>query len=511
MQGRRRAVWAVFLWWAAALAAWAMSSEQEVKIGREVAVEIEKEYRVTSNREWQAQIEEIGRKLVEVGSRKDIEYRFKVLDMGKELNAFALPGGFIYFSERLWKYMTVDERASVLAHELAHVTQRHWARRVDKETKKNIALILLDLVLKPNVDIARAMSYASDFMSLHYSRGDEREADERGLAFMYAAGYNPWGFVTAMQKLKQLTGDFPREVKFLSSHPLTADRIKTAQARVEAMNVPKPEPGPPPAPPVTEMPEAEKAVIDVRDFAVRGDYGGSGAESGIADMTARELSRSGQAYVTRNGQPVPGAEALPAGLGSRRRLSLSGRAAFSVEKGDLTNAAGKAALALKLEWQLYEGGRLVRQGETTCIREGRPGTAPAAPWVSGGRYDGPVLQSLAGGGSLHAVRLALRELVAYPHLLQGPAIASVNARRKTVTLDAPPDSVSPGDRYEVRKPLGDFKLDPRTGALDSREIVTVAVLEVSEISPKGVTARASLRKGYGMGNLKPGDKTTATE
>jgi len=503
----------MILWWATVAVAAGMSSEQEVKIGREAAAEVEREFRIASDRKAQAQIEEIGEKLVAVCARKDIEYHFKILDMGKELNAFALPGGYIYFSESLWKYMTVDQRAAVLAHELAHVTQRHWVRRVDKETKKGIALILLDLILRPNYDIARALGTASDLMSLHYSRDDEREADERGLQYMYLAGYNPWGFVTAMERMRQLAGDFPREVKFLSSHPLTSDRIKAAEARVIRLGVPRPQS----KPKITRIPEGEKPVIEVKDFEVTGDYGGKGAETGIADLFAQELARSGQAYATRNGNLVASADrnrvgSIPVDLEKHRHLILKGRAIFN-QGGILPDPKGQVTLTVKLVWSLWEAEKEVKQGEINYVRTDVPGTAPSDPWVSDGLYEKGALQFIAGRASLNAVRLALynkeQSVVSYPDLLPGLPIAKVNAR--SVVLDAPPDSVSPGDRYVIYKPLGDYISDPQNDAMLERATVKVAVLEITEVSERGIVARAKLEKGYRMRDLKAGDRAVVTQ
>jgi predicted Zn-dependent protease len=163
--------------------------------------------------------------------------------MGRDrsVNAFALPGG--YFGLHLGLLAVVssrDELASVLGHELSHVTQRHISRMISKQGQQAPwmigAMILGALAASKNAEVANAMivgSQAANAQSqLNFSRDMEREADRVGFGVMTQAGFEAQGFVTMFDKLQQASrlndnGAYP----YLRSHPLTTERIADMQSR----------------------------------------------------------------------------------------------------------------------------------------------------------------------------------------------------------------------------------------------------------------------------------------
>lgn len=165
--------------------------------------------------------------------------------MGRDrsVNAFALPGG--YFGVHLGLLGLVDsqdELASVLAHELTHVTQRHISRSIAKQGRQTpvliAAMVLGALAAKRSPDAANAIlagSQAATIQSqLNYSRDMEREADRIGFNLMQTAGFAPQGFVAMFKQLQQSTrlsdnGSYP----YLRSHPLTTERIGDMDARMQ--------------------------------------------------------------------------------------------------------------------------------------------------------------------------------------------------------------------------------------------------------------------------------------
>lgn len=163
----------------------------------------------------------------------------------RSVNAFALPGGYVGVHLGLIAMTSSpDELASVLAHELSHVTQRHIARSVSSGSRSSslgLAAMLLGLLVAGrtgNADVAQAAiasgQAAMAQAQLNFSRDMEREADRNGFALMSDAGFAPSGMAAMFDKLDQAnrlndSGGFP----YLRSHPLTVDRIGEARQRVE--------------------------------------------------------------------------------------------------------------------------------------------------------------------------------------------------------------------------------------------------------------------------------------
>ncbi len=187
----------------------------------------------------------------ELSPEMDERFAWTIM-MGRDrsVNAFALPGG--YFGLHLGLLAVVANRAelaSVLGHEMTHVTQRHIARMISREGQQSPwllgAMILGVLAASRNPEAASAIITGSQAASiagqLSFSRDMEREADRVGYGVMTQAGFEPQGFVTMFEKLQKASqlndsGGFP----YLRSHPLTTARIADMQARQQLLA-----PGPP--------------------------------------------------------------------------------------------------------------------------------------------------------------------------------------------------------------------------------------------------------------------------
>ena len=168
----------------------------------------------------------------------------------RSINAFALPGGYLGVHLGLISAVSSgDELASVLAHELSHVTQRHIARMIAQQGRQGpmvVGAMILGMLAASRTANPSSFSAANAVMvggsaaamqsQLNFSRDMEREADRVGYGVMTEAGYEPQGFVTMFEKLQQAArlndnGSFP----YLRSHPMTTERISDAQARQQLL------------------------------------------------------------------------------------------------------------------------------------------------------------------------------------------------------------------------------------------------------------------------------------
>ena len=205
-----------------------VSFETEVSLGEKLAAQVERQQRVLRNRDVQAYVRLVANQLVThaSGDRPEVRYRVTVLDNPNQVNAFALPAGFLYvYTGLLLAADNEAELAGILAHEIGHVVGRHSANQLATQLGLNI---LVSLALGENSEeLASLAAQAGTSGALaRFSRDDEREADAFGVKYTMAAGYDPRGLLTFFEKLKKLEGRRQSGLEsLLSSHPATQERI----------------------------------------------------------------------------------------------------------------------------------------------------------------------------------------------------------------------------------------------------------------------------------------------
>jgi len=216
------------------------SKTDQVKLGVRASAEIKKKEKVLPDSDQRTRLlREIAGKLLSSspdGPKEPWQYSFDVID-NKQVNAFALPGGPIYFYTGLIdKFKTEDQMAAVLAHELVHIRKEHWARAYGDQQKRALGLSIVLILLNANKTFTDLASISNDLLvTLPFARRDETQSDDIGFDMMIKAGYNPQGMVEVFQILRDAAkGGKPPE--FISTHPDDKNRIKRIEDKITKLN-----------------------------------------------------------------------------------------------------------------------------------------------------------------------------------------------------------------------------------------------------------------------------------
>ena len=208
------------------------STEKEVRLGRELAAEVDRQAKFVDDPIITEYVNRVGQNIV-LHSDAKVPFTIKVID-SDEVNAFALPGGFFYVNKGL--LLAADneaEVAGVMAHEIAHVAARH---AVENQTKANLMEYLaiggsIFLGGIPGMIYQNTAGLGLMGMFMKFSRGAEEEADKLGVQYMYAAGYDPSAMATMFEKLEAKNKKKPGFIsKAFASHPAPPERRAAALA-----------------------------------------------------------------------------------------------------------------------------------------------------------------------------------------------------------------------------------------------------------------------------------------
>jgi len=214
-----------------------ISQEKEISIGKQYSSEIDHSAKMITD---PVVTEYVNRLAQNVARNSDLKIPLtvKVID-DPALNAFALPGGFLYVNSGL--LLAADEEAQVagvVAHEIAHAAARHWAGQMTKQTIAQYAMlpvmILVPMSYPVYYGVMAAYMNGLPLVFLKFSRGDEAEADTLGLQYMYKAGYDPTAYVTFFSKIIEQERRSPGSMSSVfSSHPPTPDRILNSEKEIQ--------------------------------------------------------------------------------------------------------------------------------------------------------------------------------------------------------------------------------------------------------------------------------------
>ncbi len=209
---------------------------QEEQLGKQLAQEIEQQVPILESPFVTTYVSAVGSRVVAASPNSDIfPISFKIINDERTVNAFAIPGGDIYVYTGLLKSAADEaELAGVLAHEVAHVTSRHIAKRMVNAFGLQ-TLARLALGNDPTLLEQIAASITIEGALLKNSREDESEADAKGVVAASRAGYDPRGFIQFFKKLQE-AGERPG-LSFLSSHPPPEDRIEAIEEIINEENL----------------------------------------------------------------------------------------------------------------------------------------------------------------------------------------------------------------------------------------------------------------------------------
>ncbi len=217
------------------------SAAQDVEVGTASAAEAEKQLPMVRDGVVEAYVDEIGQRLAAKAGGPQFKYQFRVVN-ASEINAFALPGGFVYINRGILENAKNEgEVAGVIAHEIAHVSLRHGTHQASKAYGAQAGLSILggllgDRVSDTTAGIINAVGGVGlNVLFLKFSRALESQADVRGAQILAASGYTPADMVSFFHSLDKAATS--RKTSWLSNHPAPTDRIARIEREAQLLQV----------------------------------------------------------------------------------------------------------------------------------------------------------------------------------------------------------------------------------------------------------------------------------
>ncbi len=205
----------------------AISTQQEVALGQQYAAQANQQLPIVEDAALQQYISALGNQLASHG-RRNLDWHFYIVNTD-EVNAFALPGGFVYVNRGvIEKASNLSELAGVLGHEISHVELRHSAKQIERAQTANLGVNLAYILLgrAPSGVEQAAIQVGGTAVFANYSREAETQADENAVPLLVRTGIDPEGLLTFFQKLLDMQKRQPSTVEqWFATHPTAQDRI----------------------------------------------------------------------------------------------------------------------------------------------------------------------------------------------------------------------------------------------------------------------------------------------
>jgi beta-barrel assembly-enhancing protease len=216
-----------------------VSTQQEVQMGQEYSAQINAQLPIVQDAEVNRYVNVLGDSIANLADSRGIDYTFYVVNAA-EINAFAVPGGFIYVNRGLIdRTQNLSQLAGVLGHEIGHVVRRHSVKQMEKAQGANIGLVLGCTLI--NVCGSQAANAAIQIggsaLFAKFSRDDERQADEEAVKNTVRAGIHPKGIPEMFQILLNERQRNPSAVEgWFSSHPGEEERMRETEAAIATID-----------------------------------------------------------------------------------------------------------------------------------------------------------------------------------------------------------------------------------------------------------------------------------
>jgi predicted Zn-dependent protease len=214
-----------------------MSEAEEIALGRQADAEVRQQMGVYQDQALQDYVNRIGQRLAQASSRPNLPWTFTVVDE-QAVNAFALPGGFIYLTRGILPFLRNEaELAGVLGHEVGHVDGRHSVEAYSRQTLAGGGLAVAGILVPETQAFQGLASLGLGMMFLKHGREAELESDALGVRYASAGGWNPEGvpgLLNTLARLDAASGSSRGVPNWALTHPPAADRVERVQAAVAA-------------------------------------------------------------------------------------------------------------------------------------------------------------------------------------------------------------------------------------------------------------------------------------
>ena len=215
-----------------------VSEAQEIEMGRQASQEVAQSIGFVDDPELQAYVAGIGKRMAAKSERPALPWEFHVVN-DASVNAFALPGGFIYVTRGLLAHMNSEaELATVLGHEVGHVTARHSVQQISKAQLATLGLGVGSILSSDVAQFAGLASQGLGVLFLKYGRDAENQSDQLGFKYALGLNYDVREMANVFQTLSRASGSGQggRLPEWLSTHPNPENRVKNTEARLDTLH-----------------------------------------------------------------------------------------------------------------------------------------------------------------------------------------------------------------------------------------------------------------------------------